>query len=108
MLMRKLRVVRDRYVLAMRAPRNDREFESRWTNVGGIRLHDRASRNAVPAAFPVVLVHGLAVSHRYLMPLAAELAHRYPVRVVDLPGFGLMSLGEFWSCRSWPTGSRTG
>jgi pimeloyl-ACP methyl ester carboxylesterase len=23
------------------------------------------------------------------MPLAAELAHRYPVRVVDLPGFGL-------------------
>jgi pimeloyl-ACP methyl ester carboxylesterase len=37
----------------------------------------------------VVLVHGLAVSHRYLMPLAAELAPSYPVRVVDLPGFGL-------------------
>lgn len=38
---------------------------------------------------PVVLVHGLAVSHRYLMPLAAQLAARYPVHAVDLPGFGL-------------------
>jgi len=31
----------------------------------------------------------LAVSHRYLMPLAAELAGHHPVHVVDLPGFGL-------------------
>jgi hypothetical protein len=30
----------------------------------------------------------LAVSHRYLMPLAAELAGHHPVQVVDLPGFG--------------------
>jgi pimeloyl-ACP methyl ester carboxylesterase len=37
---------------------------------------------------PVVLVHGLAVSHRYLMPLARTLAGRYPVHVPDLPGFG--------------------
>jgi pimeloyl-ACP methyl ester carboxylesterase len=37
----------------------------------------------------VVLIHGLAVSHRYLMPLAARLTPRYPVRAVDLPGFGL-------------------
>ncbi len=36
----------------------------------------------------MVLVHGLAVSHRYLMPLAARLAGRHPVHVVDLPGFG--------------------
>jgi pimeloyl-ACP methyl ester carboxylesterase len=35
------------------------------------------------------LVHGLAVSHRYLMPLAARLAGHHPVHVVDLPGFGL-------------------
>jgi pimeloyl-ACP methyl ester carboxylesterase len=35
------------------------------------------------------MVHGLAVSHRYLMPPAAQPAPRYPVRVVDLPGFGL-------------------
>ncbi|MEV4456576.1 alpha/beta fold hydrolase [Microbispora sp. NPDC049633] len=37
----------------------------------------------------MVLVHGLAVSHRYMMPLAVRLAARHPVRVVDLPGFGL-------------------
>ena len=40
-------------------------------------------------ALPLVLVHGLAVSHRYLMPLAAELAGHHPVHVVDLSGFGL-------------------
>jgi pimeloyl-ACP methyl ester carboxylesterase len=37
----------------------------------------------------LVLLHGLAVSHRYLMPLAARLADHHPVHVVDLPGFGL-------------------
>jgi pimeloyl-ACP methyl ester carboxylesterase len=35
------------------------------------------------------MVHGLAVSHRYLMPLAAKLAGYHPVHVIDLPGFGL-------------------
>ena len=81
--------MRDRYALATRAPRLDLRFESRWTTVGGIRLHDRASRHHRPDAMRVVLVHGLAVSHRYLMPLAARLAARHPVRAVDLPGFGL-------------------
>ncbi|MBM0278452.1 alpha/beta fold hydrolase, partial [Micromonospora tarensis] len=38
---------------------------------------------------PVVLVHGLAVSHRYLTPLAAALATTHPVYLPDLPGFGL-------------------
>jgi pimeloyl-ACP methyl ester carboxylesterase len=37
----------------------------------------------------VVLIHGLAVSHRYLMPTAHALADRHPVLVPDLPGFGL-------------------
>lgn len=87
--MRKLRAMCERYALATRAPGNDRDFESRWTSVRGIRLHDRASLEVLPGTFPVVLVHGLAVSHRYLMPLAAQLAPRYPVRAVDLPGFGL-------------------
>ncbi|WP_236718258.1 alpha/beta fold hydrolase [Actinoplanes sp. TFC3] len=35
-----------------------------------------------------MLVHGLAVSHRYLMPTATALADRFPVMVPDLPGFG--------------------
>lgn len=87
--MQSLRTRREKYLLATRAPRRDRDFESRWTRVRGIRLHDRASLTVRPGALPVVLVHGLAVSHRYLMPLAGQLAPRYPVRVVDLPGFGL-------------------
>jgi pimeloyl-ACP methyl ester carboxylesterase len=33
----------------------------------------------------------LAVSHRYLMPLAASLADHHPVHAIDLPGFGLSS-----------------
>ena len=89
MLRGELRAMRDRYALAMRAPRSDTHFESRWTTVRGVRLHDRASRIVVPGSHPVVLVHGVTVSHRYMMPLAAELARRYPIRVIDLPGFGL-------------------
>jgi pimeloyl-ACP methyl ester carboxylesterase len=38
---------------------------------------------------PIVLLHGLAVSHRYLMPTAVALAGGHPVLVPDLPGFGL-------------------
>ncbi|GAA0583763.1 hypothetical protein GCM10010172_80890 [Paractinoplanes ferrugineus] len=36
----------------------------------------------------VVMVHGLAVSHRYLLPTARPPAARFPVLVPDLPGFG--------------------
>lgn len=35
-----------------------------------------------------VLVHGIGVSSRYFRPLAAELAKRGVVYVVDLPGYG--------------------
>jgi pimeloyl-ACP methyl ester carboxylesterase len=38
------------------------------------------------AAF--VLVHGIGVSSRYFQPLAAELAQRGAVYLVDLPGYG--------------------
>jgi pimeloyl-ACP methyl ester carboxylesterase len=51
-------------------------------------MHSRAAERHRPA-MPLVLVHGVAVSHRYLMPLAAELSPHHPVHVVDLPGFGL-------------------
>jgi pimeloyl-ACP methyl ester carboxylesterase len=62
-------------------------FRSRWTGVAGIRLHERV--HAAGPGLPAVLVHGLAVSHRYLMPTARALAARRPVVVPDLPGFGL-------------------
>ncbi|WP_250001553.1 alpha/beta fold hydrolase [Actinoplanes sp. M2I2] len=35
------------------------------------------------------MLHGLAVSHRYLLPTADALADRHPVVLPDLPGFGL-------------------
>ena len=76
-----------RYRLATAAPAPYGGFRSGWTPVGGLRLHARTRDDA--AGVRVVLVHGLAVSHRYLMPTAARLARRHPVAALDLPGFGL-------------------
>jgi pimeloyl-ACP methyl ester carboxylesterase len=36
----------------------------------------------------VVCVPGLGCSHRYLLPLARELAPEFQTAAVDLPGFG--------------------
>ena len=78
-----------RYALATAAPRPDHGFHSAWTMVGGIRVHARVSATQQVGRPAVVLVHGLAVSHRYLMPTAQLLAADHNVYVVDLPGFGL-------------------
>ena len=60
-----------------------------WTPVQGLRLHAIASAEAVPSEAPiVVLVHGVAVSARYLVPLAERLTVRARVYVPDLPGYG--------------------
>jgi pimeloyl-ACP methyl ester carboxylesterase len=84
-----LRAALDRYRLATSAPETAWGFQSRWRIVRGVDIHDRASLDSPDATPPLVLVHGLAVSHRYLMPLAAKLAGHHPVHVIDLPGFGL-------------------
>lgn len=61
-----------------------------WTPVHGLRLHARTTACELPAGAPaVVLVHGVAVSGRYLTPLAECLAARARVYVPDLPGYGL-------------------
>ena len=80
-----------RYRLATSAPAPAHGFQSRWRTVRGVQTHDRTSVGGPGDITPLVLVHGLAVSHRYLMPLAARLARRHPVHVIDLPGFGLSS-----------------
>lgn len=65
-------------------------LESRWTRAGGLLIHSRASDG--PAAGqdlpPLVLVHGLGVSGRYMVRLAERLAPHRAVHVPDLPGFG--------------------
>lgn len=41
-----------------------------------------------PEKTPIVCVHGLGVSHRYLLPTAERLAAQRQVYLPDLPGFG--------------------
>ncbi|MGC4821427.1 alpha/beta fold hydrolase [Micromonospora sp. DT63] len=75
--------------LAMAAPRPAAGLTSEWRLVDGLRTHTRRGPDPGTGNPPVVLVHGLAVSHRYLTPLAVALAETHQVYVPDLPGFGL-------------------
>jgi pimeloyl-ACP methyl ester carboxylesterase len=68
------------------------QLESRFVEVGGLAVHHRVSlapqESRVPAATPLVLVHGLGVSSRYMIRLAETLATGRFVYAPDLPGFG--------------------
>ncbi|MCW3843455.1 alpha/beta hydrolase [Micromonospora yasonensis] len=75
--------------LALAAPRPAAGLTSEFRLVDGLRTHTRRSADPGGGAPAVVLVHGLAVSHRYLTPLAVALSPTHPVYVPDLPGFGL-------------------
>lgn len=58
-------------------------------NVGDHLLHYRASINPSNKHLPpVILVHGLGVSSRYMMPTARKLAPHRTIYAPDLPGFG--------------------
>jgi 2-hydroxy-6-oxonona-2,4-dienedioate hydrolase len=57
--------------------------------VNGFSIHARAQVNASSSANPVVLVHGIGVSSRYMLPTATGLRDRFSVYAPDLPGFGL-------------------
>jgi pimeloyl-ACP methyl ester carboxylesterase len=72
---------------ALAAPAEADGFVSSRPRIGGRRLHVR-QRVISGTATPCVLLHGLAVSHRYLMPTARLLGAR-SVYVPDLAGFGL-------------------
>jgi pimeloyl-ACP methyl ester carboxylesterase len=86
------RLSRSERLLCLAAPEPAAGLVSRWTTVDQLRTHHRENANrdaGARAGVPVVLVHGLAVSHRYLVPTALPLARRHPVYLPDLPGFGL-------------------
>lgn len=63
------------------------ELRSAWSTWRGLRLHERRGGES-HAARPAVLVHGIGVSSRYLVPLGRILAESRPVVALDLPGFG--------------------
>jgi pimeloyl-ACP methyl ester carboxylesterase len=59
---------------------------SRWDEVDGVRMHARVAGRS--GQDPLVLVHGLGVSSRYLLPVADRLSDWYTAFAPDLPGFG--------------------
>lgn len=64
----------------------------KWINAGGLNLHSLyVPHNSSENALPIVLVCGLGVSSRYMIPAAIELAEEFNVSCPDLPGFGKSS-----------------
>lgn len=64
-------------------------LESCYVRVGSWSIHARVSaRPATAGVAPLVLVHGLLVSSRYMVPTAARLAPHCSVYAPDLPGWG--------------------
>jgi len=62
---------------------------SQWTRVDGRRFHARHVGPEAAAAPPVVCVHGVGVSSRYMVATMTKLASAFEVYAIDLPGFGL-------------------
>ena len=70
----------------MTQPRLPAGFQRRWTDIGGVRIHDIAT---IDRSRPtVVLVPGIGLSHRVMLPIAELLAPHLAVRAPDPPGFG--------------------
>lgn len=63
-------------------------LDTRLDVVDGYRMFSRICTSAGQGRLPVVLVHGLSMSSRYLLPTARRLALDYAVYVPDLPGYG--------------------
>lgn len=61
---------------------------ARWVRVRGGDMYTRFTVGAPPGGPPIVLVHGLVVSSRYMAPLLRELAPLRCAYAPDLPGYG--------------------
>ena len=72
----------------MKILRKSKGPKTTLTVVDGLRMHARVSEDRAAGGPPVVLVHGLVVSGRYMVPLLEELARSHAVYAPDLPGFG--------------------
>ena len=65
---------------------SETRLESRWTQLGNLRVHSRSS--PASTSDPFVLIHGLVISSLYMIPLGERLALDRQVHAVDLPGSG--------------------
>ena len=63
-------------------------FEDGDVDVGRLRIHFKLGCAAAGYDIKLVLVHGLGLSCRYMLPTAQALIGDYGVFVPDLPGFG--------------------
>lgn len=64
-------------------------MKSNWVQVSDCSLRYRVPRKQSSADRPaVVMVHGLVVSSRYMVPTAVQLAPHCRVYLPELPGFG--------------------
>ncbi|HET7038030.1 MAG TPA: alpha/beta hydrolase [Thermomicrobiaceae bacterium] len=69
--------------------RRSGNLDDLWAIVDGLPMYARVALDQAPPGAPsVVLVHGLGVSSRYMVPTALRLAPDYRVYAPDLPGFG--------------------
>lgn len=61
-----------------------------WALVDGYRIHVRIPAHQPTATHhdPIVLIHGLGVSSRYMVPTLLQLMPALRVHALDLPGFG--------------------
>jgi 2-hydroxy-6-oxonona-2,4-dienedioate hydrolase len=68
--------------------RRNRPWIERRSNACGLSIFARISAEEDRSSAPIVLVHGLSMSGRYLLPTGRSLSATRPVYVPDLPGFG--------------------
>src|SRR3989442_5593656 len=66
---------------------NARPLRRVWTDTAAGRMHARVGGDGISGT-PVVLVHGMIISGRYMVPTAEELAPLCSVYAIDLPGYG--------------------
>ncbi len=66
---------------------NARQLRRAWTDTAAGRMHARVGGDGISGT-PVVLVHGMIISGRYMVPTAEELAPLCSVYAIDLPGYG--------------------
>jgi 2-hydroxy-6-oxonona-2,4-dienedioate hydrolase len=64
-------------------------LRSIWVQTALGRLHARTNNVSPRAGTPtIILVHGLVISSRYMIPIARQLAPLCRVYALDLPGYG--------------------